>query len=194
MADTVPGNVQWSGEHWINYLRRPGEETDSGSFSMYHTRYSQGGTGTVAFVDVPAADFATICTDNRELAAWTFDNMIKGRGNLFDRELPVVDAAITFSGDIHTNPSWTVQADGHTIVSTWNVTEPATIHWGPAPSGQKNLQIFSLLYFTYETSLTYNGVPIDGESYTHDIWRASIGGDRSSCVFALAETLIVQDG
>ena len=67
MADTVPGNVQWSGEHWINYLRRPGEETDSGSFSMYHTRYSQGGTGTVAFVDVPAADFATICTRNDHL-------------------------------------------------------------------------------------------------------------------------------
>lgn len=193
MADTINGNVQWSGEHWINYLRRPGEQADSGSFSMYHTRYSEAGAGTVGFVDIAAAGFAAICTDNRELAAWTFDAMIRGRGNQFDRQLPIVDATFSCDGDIRTNPSWTVQTEGHTIVSTWNITEPATIHWGPAPSGAENLQIFSLLFFTYNVSLTHNGAVVEGEPYTRDIWRPSIGGDRSSCVFALAETTIRQD-
>ena len=30
MSDTINGTIRWSGEHWINYLRRTGENTDSG--------------------------------------------------------------------------------------------------------------------------------------------------------------------
>ena len=52
------------------------------------------------------------------------------------------------------------------------------------------MQIFSLLYFTHETEISVDGMAVHGAPYTRDIWRASIGGDRSSCVFALAETTI----
>ena len=37
----------WTGEHWINFLRRPGEEAHSGMVSLYHTHYSAAGAGIV---------------------------------------------------------------------------------------------------------------------------------------------------
>lgn len=194
MPDTINGTIRWSGEHWINYIRRPGEDTDTGSFSLYHTCYSESGAGTVAFVDIPGAGFAARCTDSREVSDWIFDSMIRGRGNQFDRDLPVIDATFRRGGDIRSNPSWTMEADGHTISSTWNVTEPATIHWGPTPAGIPNVQIFSLLFFTHDVSLSCDGDVVEGEAYTRDIWRPTIGGDRSSCVFALAETTINLEG
>ena len=189
-GDSIDGTVHWSGEHWINYLRRPGESEDSGSFSLYHTRYSAAGEGTVAFVIVPEAGIDAVYYDNADLAEWTIENMIRGRGNQFDREMPTVEARLTRAGDVRTQPSWTVEAGGRKIVSTWNVTDPAVIHWGPTPSGTENMHIFSLLYFTYETEFAVDGNSVEGKPYTRDIWRASIGGDRSSCVFALAETTL----
>ena len=68
MSDTINGAIRWSGEHWINYIRPPGAESDSGSFSLFHTCYSEAGAGTVAFVDIPGAGFLARCTDNRALA------------------------------------------------------------------------------------------------------------------------------
>ena len=94
-GDRIEGSVHWSGEHWINYLRRPGEIEDSGSFSLYHTRYSAAGEGTVAFVSIPAAGIDAVYADSAGLAEWTIENMIRGRGNQFDREMPVVEACLT---------------------------------------------------------------------------------------------------
>ena len=193
-GDTIQGAVHWSGEHWINYLRRPGETEDSGSFSLYHTRYSAAGEGTVAFVTIPEAGIDAVYADNAGLAEWTIENMIRGRGNQFDRDMPVVEACLTRAGDVRTQPSWIVEADGHRIISAWTVTDPAVIHWGPTPSGVPNMHIFSLLYFTYETELAVDSMAVEGAPYTRDIWRASIGGDRSSCVFALAETTLNLSG
>ena len=139
--------------NWINYLRRPGETQDSGSFSLYHTRYSIAGEGTVAFVTMPDAGIDAVYADSADLAERTIDNMIQGRGNQFDRDMPVVEARLTRAGDVQTRPSWTVEADGCIIVSTWKITDPGVIHWGPTPSGVPNMHIFSLLYFTYETEL-----------------------------------------
>lgn len=189
--DTIEATVKWSGEHWINYVRRPGETEDSGSVSLYHTKYSSAGEGTVAFVTIPDAGVDAIYTDSAELAEWTIENMIRGRGNQFDRDMPVVEARLNRGGDIRKNPSWTIEADGRAIVSTWNVTDSVIIHWGSAPVGIPNLHIFSLLYFTYDTRLAVNSNSVDGEPYARDIWRSSIGGDRSSCVFALAETTLI---
>ena len=188
MSDAIDGTARWSGEHWINYIRRPGELADSGSVSLFHTRYSEAGEGNVAFVDIPGAGLTATCTDNRELAAWLFDLQIRGRGNQFDRDLPMLDTQFWRGGDVRTDPSWRLEAGDHELVSQWSVTDPAVIHWGPTPSGVPNMRIFALLFFTYETSLTHNGTAIEGAAYTRDIWKPTIGGNRSSCVFALGET------
>jgi hypothetical protein len=185
------GTLVWSGEHWINYLRRPGEGRDNGMVSLYHTRQSAAGEGTAAFIDIPGDEGLTaLCTDNRDVAELVLETMIRGRGTPFDRDMPVVDAWITRDGDIRKNPSWTVRLGGREIVSTWRVAEPPVIMYGPAPSGIERIEIFSVLYFTNEASITVDGRAVSGEPYTRDIWRSSIGGDRSSSVFALAETII----
>ena len=72
MTDEPNSNLLWSGEHWIRYLRRPGEDVNSGSVSLYKTSYSPAGEGTVAFVgaDGPSGLEPMMCTDNRDLATF----------------------------------------------------------------------------------------------------------------------------
>ena len=38
--------------------------------------------------------------------------------------------------------------------------------------------------------MTFDGEAVEGQPFTTDIWHDSIGGDRSSCCFALAETFV----
>ena len=185
------GSLVWSGEHWINYLRQPGAGQDGGMVSLYCTRQSAAGEGIAAFVDIPGGEGLTaLCTDNREVAEFVLETMIRGRGTHFDRDLPVVDARITRGGDIRKDPSWTIRTGGREIVSTWQVAGPPVVMYGPAPSGAGRVEIFSVLYFTSEASITVDGRAVSGKPYSRDIWRASIGGDRSSSVFALAETIL----
>ena len=49
---------------------------------------------------------------------------------------------------------------------------------------------FTVLYFAQEAEIHLNGRRVPGAPFTRDIWRSSIGGDRSSCVYALAETFL----
>ena len=186
-----PGTLVWSGEHWINYLRKPGDQSDSGMVSLYHTRYSAAGEGNVAFVDIPGnPGFTAVCTDNRRVAQFIIETRIRGKGNPFDRDLPVLDAEITRGGYIRKAPSWTIQTEGARILATWRGILPPVIAEGPAPTFREDVDFFTLLFFAEEASITLNGQPVDGRPYVRDIWRKSIGGDRSSCVFALAETMI----
>ena len=37
------GKLIWSGEHWINAIRREGDESPSAWVSLFHTRYSPAG-------------------------------------------------------------------------------------------------------------------------------------------------------
>ncbi|MDP6588663.1 MAG: hypothetical protein QF666_04365, partial [Alphaproteobacteria bacterium] len=86
------------------------------------------------FVLIPEAEIDVTYTDNRDLAQWTCQTMIRGGGNQFDHDMPVEDAALGRQGDVRENPSWCIESKDHTIESTWTVEEPAVIYWGPAPS------------------------------------------------------------
>ena len=186
-----PGILVWSGEHWINTLREPGAESDSGKVSLYHTRYSQAGEGNVAFVDIPGDPGCSgVCTDNRQVAQFIIDTMIRGKGNPFDRDLPLVDAEITRDGDIRAAPSWIIQTDHDRIVTTWTVQQPPVIAEGFAGLFSEEVDFFTMLFFVDEAAILLNDNPVAGRPYLRETWRKSIGGDRSSCVFALAETMI----
>jgi len=186
-----PGRLHWSGEHWINYLRQPGADTNSGMVSLYHTRYSAAGEGTAAFVDLADhPDCLGLYTDNHEVAAF-IQEMIRGRGNPFDRELLIIDAHISRSGDIRFNPSWLITTHQFQITATWSDIQPPVIAEGPAPTFGPDRDFFTLLFFTDSATISLNGQPVAGQPYQRDIWRPSIGGDRSSSVFALAETMIM---
>ena len=177
----------WSGEHWINYLRPPGAESDSGMVSLYHSNYSSAGEGTVAFVDIQGQPgFAGVCTDNRELAEFITEMMIRGRGNPFDRDLPLLEAEFTRGGDTLSAPSWTIQAGEDCVVATWDSIQAPLV--GPQVLGASI--VFTVLFFTDEGGITLNNRPVIGAPYPREIWRPSLGDAHSSCVFALAETMV----
>ena len=184
------GTLYWTGEHWINFIREPDAEQDSGMVSLWHTRYCSAGNGSVAYVRIAGeADFAGICTDNPAVAnfiqAW-----MRGRGGLYDQDLPIIEAQFSQPGDVRTNPSWHIQTEQAQIVASWTEIESPIILEAPAPKFTPDRDVFSLLFFAGGASITLNGRPVPGQPYLRDIWQPSIGGDRSSCVFALAETFV----
>ncbi|MBN97874.1 MAG: hypothetical protein CME16_01315 [Gemmatimonadetes bacterium] len=186
-----PGRLIWSGEHWINYLRLPGATNNNAMVSLYYTRYSAAGEGSVALVDIAGEDgLCGVCTDAPALADFILENMIRGSGNPFDRELPLYPARIERGGDIRWAPNWTIEAEGHNIVSTWSSLQPPVIAEGPAPVFSEGRDFFTLLVFTDVASIAMDGRSVPGKPYLHEGWKKSIGGARSSCVFALSETMI----
>lgn len=190
----LPGELVWCGEHWINYLREAGREANSGMVSLFHTRYSTAGEGNVAFVSLPGPQgFDGVCTDNAGLAEFALATFVRGRGSPFDRDLPIVGAEFAREGDVRTAPAWRVElVDRHsTLRATWRKLQPPVIAEGSFRPGTEH---FTILNFAEAATIEFNGRRIPGEPYPVTIWQASIGGDRSSCVFALAETLLRIDG
>ena len=186
-----PGTLHWSGEHWINYLRRPDSESNSAMVSLYHTRYSPAGEGNVAFVDIadqPA--YQGVYSDNPEVATFV-RQIISGRGNPFDQELPLYPAQLVRTGDIRQAPGWLITTDTVQIQATWQKLKSPIIAEGPAPTFGPDRDFFTVLFFTWMATIQINGQLCPGQPYARDIWQPSIGGQRSSCVFALAETMIL---
>jgi hypothetical protein len=182
------GPLVWSGEHWINYLREPGTEPSTGRVSLFHTRYCSAGEGNVAFVTIPGpGGLDAVCADNPDLARFTVETFTRGRGGPFDRELPTVSARFTRAGDVRVAPSWTIETDQHVVVATWSQLQPPLLAEGTFRAGHEH---FTILLFAERATIQFDGRHLPGEPYRVDTWRASIGGDRSSCVFALAETLM----
>ena len=181
------GPLLWSGEHWILYLRPPGAEADSGQLSLYCAAYSPVGQGTVAYIDIPGSGGLTaVCTDNLGLADFIFDTMIRGSKNPFDRDLPQWRATFSRAGRIDRNPSWTIQSEHHTLIATWEELESPLV--GP-PTVNPHI-VFTVLIFAAAGQMQLNGVAVPGSPYPRDAWSKSLGQARSSCCFALAETMI----
>ena len=93
-------NLLWTGEHWILYLRRPGEEANSGAVSLYRTAFSPAGEGTVALLstDGPAGIGPAVYTDNPGLADFICETVIKWSASPFPQGLPLVEARFARGG------------------------------------------------------------------------------------------------
>ncbi len=183
------GELVWSGEHWINVIKPPGAEAPSARFSLYHTRYSEAGEGNTLHLVIPAAGINLVCTDNPRVGEWINSRFLK-MGTVPSPDAPIVKADFQRQGSTHDSPRWVVETEGHRIVAGWSVKEPPVIAYGPLSEG---FEFFTLLLFSDETTVELDGSPIPGTPFVIDAWRDSIGGDRSSCVFALAETMIQSD-
>ena len=181
------GKLVWSGEHWVRMLRRDGADRASAIVSHYSLRYSPGGSGNVAVVRIDADEpLHCVCTDNRECTRFAVERFFR-RVDYFDAALPVMDATFERRGDIRRDPGWSIRTADRNIVTRWTVTEPPIIAHGSFRAGQDT---FTLLFFTDHASARLDDRETEGRPFPRDIWRDSIGGDRSSCVFALAETFI----
>ncbi len=181
----------WTGEHWILYLRRPGEESNSGSVSLYRTAYSPAGEGTVALVsaDGPSGIAPAVYTDNRPLVDFISETVIKWSASPFPRGLPVVDARITRGGAVPSGPEWRIEAGDATVTALWTEVEPPVVMDKPLRSVGIAV-IHSALFFSGAARMTVNGVEVEGSPFVREGWRRAVGRPGSSCCFALSETMV----
>lgn len=182
------GRLLWLGEHWINALRPDSAEQPTAWVSLFHTRWSAAGEGNVAqiLIDDGGTKFSAICADSRELADYAQREFF-ARSSVRDPGAPIVKATFQREGEMQREPGWLIEAGGHRIVARWTITEPPVIADGTFKPGTEH---FTALFFTDEATVELDGKRIDGKPYRRDIWKPTIGGERSSCVIALAEPLI----
>jgi len=178
------GKLIWVGEHWIAALRPDGAEKPSAWISLFHTRYSAAGEGNAAQIIVPG--LSVVATDNRELGEYAQREFF-ARSSVRDPNAPIVEARFRREGDTRRDPAWVIETGNHRVVARWVVTDPPVIADGSIREGTEH---FALLFFTNEATVELNGKRVEGKPYPRDIWKPSIGGERSSCVFALAEAFM----
>ncbi len=189
-----PGGLYWTGQHWINYIRPAKTEENSGMVSLWHTHYSSAGEGTVAYVLIEdGTSYHRICTDNPEMAAF-MQEWMRGRGGMYDMDLEITQAAFTRGGSVVDSPSWTIETEEDQVIARWSGLQPPELLEAPAPKLRDGWDVFSCLFFAPSAQIIFNGHLVEGEPYTVDIWKPSLGGERSSCVFALSETFIQAAG
>ena len=181
------GPLLWSGEHWILYLRPPGAEADSGQLSLYYAAYSPAGRGTVAYIDIPGSEgLAAVCTDNPDLADFITATMIRGSNNPFDRDLPQWPATFSRAGRIDRNPSWTIQSEHHTpdrhLGAIGKPSSRPTHHQSP-------YRLHGADFCRRRPDATRRHdrtrLPLSPRCLEQKLGQA-----RSSCCFALAETMV----
>ena len=188
------GRLYWTGQHWINYIRPAGVTENSAMVSLWHTHYSPAGEGTVAYVLIEGeTPCRMICTDNPEAAVF-IQSWMRGRGGMYDLDLEVVPASFSRGGDVLESPSWTIETAGEQVIARWSGLQPPELLEAPAPKLRDGWDVFSCLFFAHSAQIMFNGHLIEGEPYSVDTWKSSLGGARSSCVFALSETFIQAAG
>ena len=190
---TQDGGLLWSGEHWIAYLRRPGEESNSASVGVYHTRWSPAGEGNVALIHVEGpGGFSAAVADNRAVYDFTIERVRAAAPDdpFNDIDLPLLDGSLVRGGDVRSAPYWLITAGGRTVVATWSDLVTPFIMTGKAPNDRGVAVAFSVLIFGDGGSITLDGAQAPGAPYTREGWRRITGpeGPASSFCFALSET------
>ena len=190
---TQSGNLIWSGEHWIAYLRRPGDESNSASVGVYHTRWSPAGEGNVALIHVGGeGGFSAAVADNRAVYDFTMERVRAAAPDdpFNDLDLPLLDGSVVRGGDVRSAPYWVITAGGRTVVATWSDLVTPFIMTGKPPNDRGVAVAFSVLIFGDGGSIALDGEQAPGAPYTREGWRRITGpdGPASSFCFALAET------
>ncbi len=80
---------------------------------------------------------------------------------------------------------------GSRQVATWLDLEPPFLAELPAPAGLDFADFYSVFIFASGATIEFNGRHVDGRPYTEVIPPTHIGGERSSCMFALSETMVL---
>jgi len=180
----------WSGEHWILYLRRPGESVNSVSVSLYKTNYSNVGTGIVCLLesDLKYGVEPKLLTDNREVADFVRKYIISWKVSPFNETVIMQDARFELSGDIRINPEWHIYYEAQKVIAKWYDLEPSLLVNRPIEEGNPTV-IHSLLTFSKGASIRVNENIVEGELFIRNDWKSLLGEPKSSCCFALSETI-----
>lgn len=136
------GTLIWSGEHWVNYLR-PRQQYCSGMVSLYHaTTVLLARERWRLWISLERPVSREFVPTTGSLPSLSLETMIRGRGNIFGRDLPLVAATMTRSGDIREAPSWTIEAGANHIVVTWANIQPPLV--GP-PTIHSYISLYSAI-------------------------------------------------
>lgn len=180
----------WSGEHWIGYLRHPGQENNSASVSIWHTEYSAFGEGNVALVSIEDGPGLHVCyTDNPNLVPFVFDNVIHWEVTPFDRSYPVAKANMSRCGETNKNPGWIIHDGTYTISIDWAGVRTPFIMEKPEAEVNGVSVSHSLLFFCEDLSVNIDGEYLQGHVFEQERWASLIGKSGTSAVYALAETM-----
>ena len=180
----------WSGEHWILYLRQPGEFINTVSVSLYKTIYSNAGIGTVCLLqsDPKYGIEPKLLTDNREVAEFVRKYIISWKVSPFSDTVVTQDAKFELAGDIRINPEWHIVFEGQKVIAKWFDLEPCILV--NSPIDEDNITVaHSLLTFCKGGTVSLNENNVEGELFIRDTWKNLLGEPKSSGCFALSETL-----
>ena len=86
----------WTGEHWQSYLRVPGDDKNSGSFSLFLTDYSTFGSGVLVLINIPEISSLTgVYTDNTKLSSFILNKIVSKTVDYpFPEEMKIYDSDI----------------------------------------------------------------------------------------------------
>lgn len=180
----------WSGEHWILYLKTPGNTVNSISISLYKTNYSNVGTGIVCLIETEDGYGIKpiLLTDNKDVANFVTKNIISWKVSPFNENIVIKDARFEFKGDIRINPEWHIYFDDKRVIASWLDLENPILINNDIIKDKPNV-IHSILKFSDKAYVDVNGIKIDGQVFLRDEWEGLIGEPKSSCCFALSETI-----
>ncbi len=180
----------WSGEHWILYLRRPGESFNTVSVSLYKTIYSKVGTGIVCLLesDPKYGIEPKLLTDNNEVADFVRKYIVSWKVSPFNETVIMQDARFELTGDIRINPEWRIYYEDQEVIAKWCDLEPSLLL--NRSIEEDNLTVtHSILTFSKGASVHVNENIVEGEFFIRNDWKSLLGEPKSSCCFALSETI-----
>ena len=180
----------WSGEHWILYLRKPGQPNNSVSVSLYKTTYSAAGTGIVCLLESESKYGISpkLLTDNREVADFVRKYIVTWKVSPFDAMVGTQDATFELTGDIRNNPEWHIFFEDQKVIANWSDLEPSVLVNQPIGVGNLTV-VHSVLTFSQKGYVLINDNIVEGELFIRDNWKDLLGEPKSSGCFALSETL-----
>ena len=187
-APPVPtrGDLLWSGEHWIAYLRPPAGGSPTAMVSLYHAYPSPAGIGTAAFVQIQGdPGYTALCTDNAPFARFVKETQVNASAP-YDVEMPMVDAYFRRDGALRDRSRWTVSTGSHQVIAAWRELHTPLV--GP-PTANRRI-VFTILVFADRAAIELDGHRVEGDPYPREIWAKTLGRPMSSCVIALAETMV----
>lgn len=154
--------------------------------SLYHAYTTPAGRGTAAFVQIEGEKGSSaLCTDNQGFAQFVKETQVSASAP-YHVEAPVVEATFERGGEILIRPMWTIRAQGRVVTASWWDLQTPLV--GP-PTAHPRI-VFTVLVFADQASIELDGREVEGEPYPRDAWVKNLGRPMSSCVFALAETMV----